>query len=471
MALSQFHPLVQAWFKSRFSEPTDAQIEGWPAIAEGHHTLIAAPTGSGKTLAAFLTCIDNLVRQGLAGEIPDSTQVVYVSPLKALSNDIQKNLSTPLEEIAELAKAAGTPLPEIRAAVRTGDTKASDRAKMAKRPPHILITTPESLYILLTSQSGRQGLTGVQTLILDEIHAVAGNKRGAHLSLSVERLCALAEKQVVRIGLSATQRPIDEVGRLLVGNESITPDGKPDCLVIDTGRSRAIDLAIELPQRELGPIASHETWDEVLDSVTRLVQNHGTTLVFVNTRRLVERISHQLSTRLGEDAVVAHHGSLSRATRLAAEQKLKAGKVKVCVATASLELGIDIGVVDLVFQIGSPRSISVLLQRIGRSGHQVGGIPKGRLAPLTRDELVECVALARAIKHGNLDTLNIPPWPVDVLAQQIVASCAQEEWIEEELFTLCKRAYPYRELPREKFDHVVDVLSEGFTVSHGRRGA
>lgn len=471
MALSQFHPLVQAWFKSRFSEPTDAQIEGWPAIAEGHHTLIAAPTGSGKTLAAFLTCIDNLVRQGLAGEIPDSTQVVYVSPLKALSNDIQKNLSTPLEEIAELAKAAGTPLPEIRAAVRTGDTKASDRAKMAKRPPHILITTPESLYILLTSQSGRQGLTGVQTLILDEIHAVAGNKRGAHLSLSVERLCALAEKQVVRIGLSATQRPIDEVGRLLVGNESITPDGKPDCLVIDTGRSRTIDLAIELPQRELGPIASHETWDEVLDSVTRLVQNHGTTLVFVNTRRLVERISHQLSTRLGEDAVVAHHGSLSRATRLAAEQKLKAGKVKVCVATASLELGIDIGVVDLVFQIGSPRSISVLLQRIGRSGHQVGGIPKGRLAPLTRDELVECVALARAIKHGNLDTLNIPPWPVDVLAQQIVASCAQEEWIEEELFTLCKRAYPYRELPREKFDHVVDVLSEGFTLSHGRRGA
>ena len=298
MALSQFHPLVQAWFKSRFSEPTDAQIEGWPAIAEGHHTLIAAPTGSGKTLAAFLTCIDNLVRQGLAGEIPDSTQVVYVSPLKALSNDIQKNLSTPLEEIAELAKAAGTPLPEIRAAVRTGDTKASDRAKMAKRPPHILITTPESLYILLTSQSGRQGLTGVQTLILDEIHAVAGNKRGAHLSLSVERLCALAEKQVVRIGLSATQRPIDEVGRLLVGNESITPDGKPDCLVIDTGQSRTIDLAIELPQRELGPIASHETWDEVLDSVTRLVQNHGTTLVFVNTRRLVERISHQLSTRL-----------------------------------------------------------------------------------------------------------------------------------------------------------------------------
>jgi len=471
MPLSQFHPLVQEWFKSRFSEPTDAQVEGWPAIAEGRHTLIAAPTGSGKTLAAFLTCIDSLVRQGLSGEISDSTQVVYVSPLKALSNDIQKNLSTPLEEIAELAEAAGTPLPEIRAAVRTGDTRASDRAKMAKRPPHILITTPESLYILLTSRSGRQGLTGVHTLILDEIHAVADDKRGSHLSLSVERLCALAENPVVRIGLSATQRPIDEVGRLLVGSESITADGKPDCLIVDTGHARTIDLAIELPQRELGPVASHEMWDEALDSVTELVRNHGTTLVFVNTRRLVERISHQLSARLGEEAVVAHHGSLSRTTRLAAEQKLKNGQVKVCVATASLELGIDIGVVDLVCQIGSPRSIGVLLQRVGRSGHQVGGTPKGRLFPLTRDELAECIALARAVKRGNLDTLIIPPWPVDVLAQQIVASCAQEEWTEEELFALCKKAYPYRELPREKFDHVVEVLSDGFTLRQGRRGA
>ena len=471
MPISRFHPLVQEWFKSRFSEPTDAQVEGWPAIAQGRHTLIAAPTGSGKTLAAFLTCIDDLVRQGLTGEIPDSTQVVYVSPLKALSNDIQKNLATPLEEIAALAEAAGTPLPEIRAAVRTGDTRASERAKMAKRPPHILITTPESLYILLTSRSGRQGLTGVHTLILDEIHAVADDKRGSHLSLSVERLCALAENPITRIGLSATQRPIEEVGRLLVGSDSIGPDGKPDCLIVNTGHARVIDLAIELPQRELGPIASHEMWDEALESVAELVRAHGTTLVFVNTRRMVERISHQLSGRLGDDAVVAHHGSLSRTTRLAAEQKLKGGQVKVCVATASLELGIDIGVVDLVCQIGSPRSIGVLLQRVGRSGHQVGGTPKGRLFPLTRDELAECVALARAIKRGNLDTLSIPPWPVDVLAQQIVASCAQEEWTEEELFALCRKAYPYRELPREKFDHVVEVLSEGFTLRQGRRGA
>ena len=471
MPLTHFHPLVQEWFKGRFAEPTDAQLLGWPAIAQGRHTLIAAPTGSGKTLAAFLTCIDNLVRQGLAGEIPDSTQVVYVSPLKALSNDIQKNLATPLAEIAALAEAAGTPLPEIRAGVRTGDTRASERAKMAKKPPHILITTPESLYILLTSRSGRQGLTGVHTLILDEIHAVAGNKRGSHLSLSVERLCALAENPIVRIGLSATQRPIEEIGRLLVGNKYITPEGKPDCLIVDTGHARTIDLAIQLPQRELGPIASHELWAEALDSVTDLVRAHGTTLVFVNTRRLVERIAHQLSERLGEEAVVAHHGSLSRTTRLAAEEKLKGGQVKVCVATASLELGIDIGVVDLVCLIGSPRSIGVLLQRVGRSGHQVGGTPKGRLFPLTRDELAECVALSRAVKHGNLDTLSIPPWPLDILAQQMVASCAQEEWAEEQLFALCRKAYPYRDLPREKFDQVVDVLSNGFTLRQGRRGA
>jgi ATP-dependent Lhr-like helicase len=471
MSLSQFHPLVQEWFNSRFNEPTEAQVDGWPAIAQGRHTLIAAPTGSGKTLAAFLTCIDGLVRQGLSGELPDTTQVVYVSPLKSLSNDIQKNLATPLEEIAALAEAAGTPLPVIRAAVRTGDTKASERAKMAKRPPHILITTPESLYILLTSRSGRQGLSGVRTLILDEIHAVADDKRGSHLSLSVERLCALADGPVVRIGLSATQRPIEEIGRLLVGSDSIDAKGKPDCLIVNTGLARAIDLAIELPQRELGPIASHEMWDEALDSVTELVRAHGTTLVFVNTRRLVERISHQLSARLGDEAVVAHHGSLSRTTRLAAEQKLKNGQVKVCVATGSLELGIDIGVVDLVVQIGSPRSIGVLLQRVGRSGHQVGGTPKGRLFPLTRDELAECIALSRAIKHGNLDTIVIPPWPMDVLAQQIVASCAQEEWTEAGLFDLCRRAYPYRELPQEKFDQVVEVLSEGFTLRQGRRGA
>ena len=471
VSTTHFHPIIREWFEGRFRQPTEAQAQGWAAVAEGRHTLIAAPTGSGKTLAAFLTCIDRLVRQGLEGELPETTQVVYVSPLKALSNDIQKNLAAPLEEIAALAANRAAPLPEIRVGLRTGDTPQSERQKMAKRPPHILITTPESLYILLTSGSGRRGLKGVNTLILDEIHAVADDKRGSHLSLSVERLCALSEQTVVRIGLSATQRPIEEIARLLVGTDGIAPDGIPACTIVDTGHAREIDLALQLPERELGPIASHELWDETLDSVAGLVKTHDTTLVFVNTRRLVERIAHQLSLRLGEVAVVAHHGSLSRATRLDAEQKLKTGQVKVCVATASLELGIDIGDIDLACQIGSPRSIGILLQRVGRSGHSVGGKPKGRLFPLTRDELAECIALARAVRRRNLDALSIPPWPVDVLAQQIVAACAQEEWAEDDLYALARRAYPYRDLPREKFDQTIETLSEGYAPRLDRGGA
>ena len=478
VSTSQFHPIISQWFDSRFRQPTEAQTQGWAAIGQGRHTLIAAPTGSGKTLAAFLTCIDRLVRQGLEGELPDTTQVVYVSPLKALSNDIKKNLAGPLEEIAALSSDKGAPLPEIRVGLRTGDTPQAERQRMAKKPPHILITTPESLYILLTSGSGRRGLKGVNTLILDEIHAVADDKRGSHLSLSVERLCALSEQPVVRIGLSATQRPIEEIARLLVGNDSILRtaqddgnDGKPECVIVDTGHAREIDLSLRLPEQELGPIASHELWAETLDTVAKLVEAHGTTLVFVNTRRLVERVSHQLSVRLGEEAVVAHHGSLSRATRLDAEEKLKTGQVKVCVATASLELGIDIGDVDVVCQIGSPRSIGVLLQRVGRSGHSVGGKPKGRLFPLTRDELAECIALARAVRRGNLDALSIPHWPVDVLAQQIVAACAQEEWAEDDLYALARRAYPYRDLPRDKFDQTIETLSEGYAPRLGRGGA
>ncbi len=485
MSTSHFHPIVREWFEERFSQPTEAQAQGWAAVAQGRHTLIAAPTGSGKTLAAFLTCIDRLVRQGLEDKLPDTTQVVYVSPLKALSNDIRKNLAAPLEEIASLAASRqgerrpamglfpndAPAFPEIRVGVRTGDTSQAERQKMAKKPPHILITTPESLYILLTSGSGRRSLKGVNTLILDEIHAVADDKRGSHLSLSVERLCALSEQPVVRIGLSATQRPIEEVARLLVGNENIDAGGRPDCAIVDTGHAREIDFALQLPEQELGPIASHELWGETLDAIAGLAQQHETTLVFVNTRRLVERVSHQLSARLGEEAVVAHHGSLSREIRLDAEQKLKTGQVKVCVATASLELGIDIGDVDLVCQIGSPRSIGVLLQRVGRSGHSVGGRPKGRLFPLTRDELAECAGLARAVHRRNLDALSIPPWPVDVLAQQIVAACAQEEWVEDDLFALFKRAYPYRRLPREKFDQAIESLSEGFARRHGRGGA
>ena len=485
MSTSHFHPIIREWFEERFTQPTEAQAQGWAAVAEGRHTLIAAPTGSGKTLAAFLTCIDRLVRQGLDGELPDTTQVVYVSPLKALSNDIQKNLAGPLEEIAALAARRLSEerpkldlfpddteaFPEIRVGVRTGDTPQAERQRMAKKPPHILITTPESLYILLTSVSGRRGLKSANTLILDEIHAVADDKRGSHLSLSVERLCALSEQPVVRIGLSATQRPIEEIARLLVGNDNIDARGRPACAIVDTGHAREIDLALQLPEQELGPIASHELWGETLDAVAGLVQEHDTTLVFVNTRRLVERVSHQLSARLGEEAVVAHHGSLSREIRLAAEQKLKTGQVKVCVATASLELGIDIGDVDLVCQIGSPRSIGVLLQRVGRSGHSVGGKPKGRLFPLTRDELVECAGLARAVKRRNLDTLSIRTWPLDVMAQQIVAACAQEEWPEDDIYALIRRAYPYRDLPREQFEQVIGTLSDGYVNRLGRSAA
>ena len=469
--LDQFHPLVQDWFRSRFDAPTEAQAEGWPAIARGRHTLIAAPTGSGKTLAAFMTSIDGLVRAGLNGGLPERTQVVYVSPLKALSNDIERNLSGPLSEIQALAEAAGLSLPEIKVAVRTGDTPASQRQAMAKRPPHILITTPESLYILLTSQSGRNGLRGARTLILDELHAVADNKRGSHLSLSVERLRALADGPMTRIGLSATQRPIDEMARLLVGASSVDADGRADCLVVDTGHARNIDLAIEIPDGEVGPIATHEQWAQTLDRLAELIKDHDTTLLFVNTRRLVERLAHQMSQRLGEESVVAHHGSLSQEIRRDAERRLKAGQVKVCVATSSLELGIDIGAVDLVCQVGSPRSIGLLIQRVGRSGHSLGATPKGRLFPLTRDELLESMALLRGVRRGNLDRLAVPPWPVDVLAQQIVAECSARDWDEDALFDLVRTAHPYRELPRDKYDEVVEVLSSGVAPRDGRRGA
>lgn len=473
MSLELFHPVVQAWFGRKFRQPTEPQAQGWPSIAKGRHTLISAPTGSGKTLAAFLKCIDDLFHKGLREDgLPDSTQVVYVSPLKALSNDIERNLAQPLAEIAELAEEMGVDLPEIRVAVRTGDTPAKDRQAMAKRPPHILITTPESLYLLLTSKSGRNGLRSTNTLILDEIHAVADDKRGSHLSISVERLCALSENPITRIGLSATQRPIEEVARFLVGNGNIDRNGNPDCSIVDAGHARNIDLAIEMPEQDdLGPIATHELWAETLDKITELVKSHDTTLLFVNTRRLVERVAHQLSERMGEEAVAAHHGSLSRETRHKAEQNLKAGHVKVCVATASLELGIDIGNVDLVCQIGSPRSIGLLLQRVGRSGHSLGRTPKGRLFPLTRDELVECTSLVRGVRRNNLDTLGIPSWPLDVLAQQIVAACSSEEWEEDELFRLIRSAYPYRELPRAKFDQVVEMLSRGVAPRRGRNGA
>ena len=459
------HPIVGEWFVNKFGTPTEPQQQGWPHILAGKATLISAPTGSGKTLAAFLACIDRLVRKALAGELVDQTEVLYVSPLKALGNDIQRNLETPLGEILQLAGQRGLLMPEIRAAVRTGDTLMHERRAMLRRPPHILVTTPESLYILLTAEKSREILKTVETVIVDEIHAVADDKRGSHLALSLERLEALTNRPPIRIGLSATQNPIELIARFLAGSN------RPDPVIVHIENPRQLDIAVEVPASELGPIASNEMWDEIYQRIAELARQHRSTLVFVNTRRLAERVAHHLGERLGKDAVAAHHGSLSRKLRLAAEKKLKAGEVRVLVATASLELGIDIGTVDLVCQIGSPRSIAVGLQRVGRAGHWRGAVPKGRIFATTRDELLECAALVRAIRSGDLDRIAIPEAPLDILAQQVVAMCAAEDWKEDELFALARRSYPYRELTRADFDAVVEMLSEGIAARRGRYGA
>ena len=422
-------------------------------------------------MAAFLAAIDSLFRLALDGELSDECQVVYVSPLKALSNDVQKNLSEPLREIREMAVERGLEAPEIRVMVRTGDTPSSQRQAMRKKPPHILVTTPESLYILLTSVKARNMLRGVRTVIVDEIHALARDKRGSHLSLTLERLGHLAEVEPVRIGLSATQRPIEEIARFLVGAPKVDGKGAPDCDIIDEGHRRDIDLRLEIPSVPLEAVCSHEAWDEIYRRLAEIIERHRTTLVFVNTRRLAERVNYKLSERLGDENVTSHHGSLSREQRLKAEQRLKSGSLKALVATASLELGIDIGDVDMVCQLSSTRAIATLLQRVGRSGHTLGRTPKGAIFPLTRDDLVECTALLGAIKRGGLDRLSIPEKPLDVLAQQMVAAVSMEDWDEDELFELYRRAYPYRELGREEFDEVSRMLSEGFATRRGRRSA
>jgi ATP-dependent helicase Lhr and Lhr-like helicase len=505
-SLAWAHPLVAEWFVQRFATPTEPQEQGWPHILAGRTTLISAPTGSGKTLAAFLACIDRLVRKALAGDLADRTEVLYVSPLKALGNDIQKNLEVPLGEILAMAGERGLLMPEIRTAVRTGDTLMHERRAMLKRPPHILVTTPESLYILLTADKSRAILRDVETVIVDEIHAVADDKRGAHLTLSLERLEALTYKRPVRIGLSATQKPIEEVAHFLTGNRG-SEEARPDPVIVNIGHKRKLDMAVEVPSMPLGPVASNEMWDEVYNRLVTLVEQHRSTLVFVNTRRMAERVAHNLGERIGEENVAAHHGSLSRKLRLAAEKKLKEGQVRVLVATASLELGIDVGTVDLVVQINSPRAIAVTLQRVGRSGHWRGAVPKGRLFATTRDDLLECAALVRAIRLGDLDRLMIPEAPLDVLAQQIVAACAagtnaaasqaplrgqdgpsagsgqalatagedagatSDGWGEDEMFALVRRAYPYRNLTRATFDSILEMLSEGIAAKRGRYGA
>ncbi len=464
VALAWAHPLVAEWFLGRFGSPTEPQEQGWPEILAGRTTLISAPTGSGKTLAAFLICIDRLVRKALDGDLHDRIEVVYVSPLKALGNDIQKNLDGPLSEILALAAERGLLMPEIRTAVRTGDTLMKERREMLKRPPHILVTTPESLYILLTANGSRAILHDVETVIVDEIHAVADDKRGAHLTLSLERLDLLANRPT-RIGLSATQKPIEEIAHFLTGA------GSPAPAVVNIGHRRKLDLAVEVPSSELGPIASNEMWGEVYDRIAELALQHRSTLVFVNTRRLAERVALHLGERIGEELVAAHHGSLARKLRLNAERKLKNGEIRLLVATASLELGIDIGNIDLVCQINSPRAIAVALQRVGRAGHWRGAVPKGRLFATTRDDLVECAAAVRAIKQGDLDRIQIPAAPLDILAQQIVAMCSCEDWDEDALFDCVRRAYPYGSLRRQDYDRVLEMLSQGIAAKRGRYGA
>ena len=482
MALASFHPASANWFKSQFGEATQVQSDAWPAIQAGKHTLICAPTGSGKTLAAFYAAIDSLVQRSISGQLNAGVQILYVSPLKALSNDIHKNLEIPLDGIEEQLHMLGEAPVNISIAVRTGDTSAAERQKMAKNPPHILVTTPESLYLLLTSARGRSMLVTVSTLIVDEIHAMLGDKRGSHLSLSIERLQNLIRvnsgQRLQRIGLSATQKPIDMVARYLVGNSNQN-ENEVDCEIVDSGFSREIDISLEVPLSPLSALMSNEVWEELYRRLVDLINQHDTTLVFVNTRRLSERLALALSERLGDNSVCSHHGSMSKDLRHNAEQKLKVGDLKVLVATASMELGIDIGSVDLVVQFSSPKSISTFIQRVGRSGHSIHGTPKGILFPLTRDDLVESTALLNCVKNGELDKIYLPEKPMDILAQQIVAEISSkpsasgsddDSWYLDDLYKLYKNSYSYRDLDREEFDTVVQMLAEGYTTRRGRRG-
>ncbi|HEY1075529.1 MAG TPA: DEAD/DEAH box helicase, partial [Fontimonas sp.] len=460
-----FHPAVASWFTEAFGPPTPVQQQAWQATARHQNALITAPTGSGKTLAAFLAAINDLVVEGIERGLSDDVHVLYVSPLKALSNDIQKNLQAPLAGIRTRVKAMGLGDLAIRDAVRTGDTSAFERSRMRRSPPHILVTTPESLFILLTSDSGRAMLKTVRSVIVDELHAVAGSKRGAHLALSLERLDALCERPPVRIGLSATQKPITAMAELLMG------DASRPCTIIDAGHRRQRDLALEMPRSGLTPVMATEVWGEIYDRLAELIGQHRTTLIFVNQRRMAERIARHLAERIGEEHVTAHHGSLAREHRLRAEQRLKSGQLKALVATASLELGIDIGDIDLVCQIGSPRSINAFLQRVGRAGHAVRAIPKGRLFPLSMDDLAESAALIDCANRGELDHIHIPQAPLDVLAQHIVAEVACQDWALSELHARITRTLPYRKLTVERFTELVQMLADGYSTKRGRRGA
>ena len=492
MSQLPFHPAVSTWLEGRFGRPTEVQAQAWAVTSQRRHVLIAAPTGSGKTLAAFLSAIDELVREGLACGLANEVHVLYVSPLKALSNDIRKNLQEPLAGIRAGLVSTGLPDVGIRDAVRTGDTPAAERERMRRTPPHILVTTPESLYILLSSDSGRAMLKSVKSVIVDELHAVAGSKRGSHLMLSLERLEALCERPPVRIGLSATVKPLDEMARFLIGRDGMTaprpmstsddpprgcgpawerPGARPLVQIIDAGHVRDRDLALEMPRSPLTAVMPTEVWSEMYDRLAELVLQHRTTLIFVNQRRIAERVARHLAERLGEAHVTAHHGSLAREHRLNAEQRLKQGQLKALVATSSLELGIDIGDIDLVCQLGSPRAVNAFLQRVGRAGHAIGAVPKGRLFPLALDDLLECAALLDAVARGELDRIRVPVKPLDALAQHIVAETACREWQLDALYECCRRAHPYRDLTLREFEQVVQMLADGYSTRRGRRGA
>lgn len=460
-----FHPAVSGWLRTRFGQPTEVQARTWQVTAQHRHALVTAPTGSGKTLAAFLSAINDLVMEGLAGGLSDEVHVLYVSPLKALSNDIEKNLQEPLAGIREGLIEQGCPDLDIRVAVRTGDTSTVERERMRRTPPHILVTTPESLFILLSSDSGRRMLKSTRSLIVDELHAVAGSKRGSHLMLTLERLHALCAKPPIRIGLSATVKPLEEMARFLIGDRDEPVE------IIDAGHIRQRDLALELPRSPLTAVMANEVWGEIYDRLAELIRQHRTTLIFVNQRRLAERAARHLAERLGEEHVAAHHGSLSKEHRLRAEQRLKSGTLQVLVATSSLELGIDIGQIDLVCQLGTPSAVSALLQRVGRAGHSIGAIPKGRLFPLSLDDLLECTALLDAVRRGELDRIHVPEKPLDVLAQHIVAEIGCQDWNLDELYQSLRTAAPYRELGLSEFEQVVQMLADGYTTRRGRRGA
>jgi ATP-dependent Lhr-like helicase len=464
-SLEWAHPLVYEWFTNQVGIPTEPQQQGWPHILNGEHTLISAPTGSGKTFAAFLVCIDHLVKKAIAGTLNNETEVLYISPLKAVANDVQKNLLAPLKSINELAEKNHGSMTGINVAVRTGDTPTKERQAMLKKPPHILVTTPESLYILLTAEKSRLILQNIKTVIVDEIHALANDKRGSHLSLSLERLEMITLTPPIRIGLSATLKPIELIASFIAGSMRLPP------VIINIGHKKHLDIQVEVPKTRLSAVASNDQWEEIYNHLAELAKQHRSTLIFANTRRVAERTAHHLAERLGQDKVLAHHGSLSRKLRLHAETQLKNGELTALVATASLELGIDIGSVDLVCQLGSPRSISVMLQRIGRAGHWHGAVSKGRIFATTRDELIECAALVNAIQNNFLDQLIMPQQPLDILAQQIVASCATNEWFEEDLFQMIKRSFPYKDLSRETFNALIEILSEGIAGSRGRYGA